>query len=246
MGAWVRWWFPGCTVNPSARELTLAASRSAVSPWKEQVPVCVDESPSRAARRRISQLQLQLLLLLAHCPLPTLHAHCPRPLPLTPAPYHHHHHHPRSPLVDDDRLSAASVLWADGRAVHSSIPLGDHCPTLRVRAVALGLRHGRRPSPRGVASSTWLELQAWRCGPRAVVSCDELCWTTVDYCVVSCLLSCTVLHDVLIRPCPQPRLACLQLAHSRPLCSLSLTTVCPLPSALCPRLGLLGGCPGTR
>lgn len=87
----MRMWVRGCVgawVVPRLHRqsfgkgnLTLAASRSAVSPWKERVPVRVNESPPRAARRRISQLQLQLLFLPVCCPLPT--AHCT--LPTLPA-----------------------------------------------------------------------------------------------------------------------------------------------------------------
>lgn len=66
------------------------------------------------------------------------------------------------------------------------------------------------------------------------MGCKELCWTA-DYCVVSSLLSCPVLLDIPIRPCPQPLRAWPQLAHDRPRCSLPSHSV---PS--CPHLGLLG------
>lgn len=167
VGAWVRGWFPGCTVNPLARGTThillILLPVSAVSPWKEQEPVGDNESASQIPEmpaEGFPQLQLQLLLVL--CPLSSAHSpgpNCPdsararsRPLLTTNEPF---------PLTMT--RPAASVLWADGRAVHRSIITGRHCPATRARAVALGLRHGRRPSPRGVASSTWLEMQAWRC-----------------------------------------------------------------------------------
>lgn len=90
VGAWVPLVVPRLHRQSFGKgNLTLAASRSAVSPWKEQVPVGVNESPRRAAHRRISQLQLRLLL--PACLLPTahssrpLHAHarCRPPLPTT-------------------------------------------------------------------------------------------------------------------------------------------------------------------
>lgn len=158
----------------------------------------------------------------AHCPLPTLHAHSPHPLTITPAPYH-----PRALLVlmmTEYLPPQYSELTAEpsSRAYHWETLSNSPGPGCRTWPPSW-------PPPfstwRGIVDMAGIAgVAVWS------MSCDELCWTTVDYCVVSCLLSCTVLHDVLIRPCPQHRLAWLQLAHNRPLGSLSLITVCPPPS----------------
>lgn len=105
-GAWVRGCVGALVVPRLHRQsfgkgnLTLAPSRFAVSPWKERVPVGVNESPPRAAHRRISQLQLRLLLLTVYCSLLT--AHCPLSTP-TPRPRPIFAHTRYGPLLDSPR-----------------------------------------------------------------------------------------------------------------------------------------------
>lgn len=143
VSAWVRgcrWWFPGCTVNPSARE-TLRLLLP-VQPFRLGRSKCQSVSTSHLVElptEGFPNCSSGSYFLLVYCPLPT--AHCPlftptpRSCPLSPAAPNH----PRALPVDDDDDDtgpAASVLWADGRAVHSTTSLLD-----LVQQAGSGLSH---------------------------------------------------------------------------------------------------------